>query len=86
MIQGRRLTPWYLVHSLVLVSDDEKIKRADDLSSGVYFLRLSMDAGEYQADFNADLFVSWDAAAKPDGTTLTMTVNAPSVRRDYRRF
>jgi hypothetical protein len=86
MIQGRRLTPWYLIDSLMLVTDDEKIKKADDLSSGLYFLRLSMDAGEYQAGFKADLFLSWDAAAKPDGTTLTMTLNAPSVRRDYRRI
>ncbi|SRR6266404_1406305 len=84
MVQDRRLTPFYLVDAFMLI-DDENIKSANDLT-GIHFLRLTMDAGEYQSPFRADLFLGWKHALETGGTALTITMNAPAIRMDYRRI
>lgn len=83
MIQGRRLTPFYLVEATMPI-DDEAVKSSNDLTS-LHFLRLTMDAGGYQATFSGDLFLSWKHALGDKGTDLTVTFNAPAIITDYRR-
>jgi hypothetical protein len=85
MIQGRTLTPFYLVEAILVIDDDE-VKKADDLEAGLHFLRVTMDAGGYQPPFFGDLFLSWKHALEERGTSLTITFNAPAIREDHRRI
>lgn len=84
MVQGNRLTPWYLIEAALTVADDQVV-HATDLDVG-HSLTLTMYAGGYQPPFEARFHPNWSQALEPQGTKLICVTGATYIDRDFRRF
>lgn len=83
LIQGGRVTPFYLFEVIMMIHDDA-IKAASDLK-GVHHLRITMEASN-QPPFKGELFLSWENAQELGGTPLTITFGAPAIDRVSHRL
>jgi hypothetical protein len=84
MVQGRRVTPFYLIEAMLAIEDDE-IQTAIDLDA-VTYLKVTLRSSGYQPEFTAKLIPNWKGALESEGTSLVIVSGAPSIRKDYRRI
>lgn len=84
MVQERRVTPFYLIETMLAI-EDEQIKAATDLDVTDY-LRITLHSSGHQPAFVAYLHPYWTAALGNEGTNQSVVTGARSITKDYRRL
>jgi hypothetical protein len=84
MIQGRRLTPWYMIDVMIGIEDPDQIRNAEDLDV-TDFIEVTMESSGYQKPLKAKLHPHWKAAVTNEGTDQIIVTGVPSIAKDFQR-
>ncbi|HXT61492.1 MAG TPA: hypothetical protein VN696_00515 [Pyrinomonadaceae bacterium] len=84
MIQGGRLTSWYILHGMLTVADKE-VLRASDITYADY-ITLTMYAGGHQKPLTGNFHPHWSEALTPKGTNQITVTGVTYLPKDFRRL
>jgi hypothetical protein len=78
LIQGKRLTPWYLCAITIHPASDEKLQIPGGLT-GAHYLAATIDVTNQEL-YQTHIFVDWEKACNKNGTAV-LSYGAPAIRR-----